>query len=141
MSTMLDTSVLVAAFVRRHPRHDVAIGALRRADDLTIAAHMLAETYAVLTRLPTRPRISGGVARKLIRENLTARGRVVALSARDYDAALGRMADLGLTGGAVYDALIVAAAQKAKVDRFVTFNGADFRRVWPEAGDRLAVLG
>jgi len=138
MGTMLDTSVLVGAFVRRHPRHEVAIGVLRQAVNLTIAAHTLAETYAVLTRLPTRPRISGGVARKLIRENLTARGRVVALTARDYDAALGRMADLGLTGGAVYDALIVQAALKAKVDRLVTFNGANFRRAWPEAGERLS---
>ena len=140
MRTMLDTSVLVSAFVRRHPRHAVAIECLRQAGDLRIAAHSMAETFAVLTRLPTRPRITGGVARKLIRENLSSRGKLVALSPRDYDAALGRMCDLGLTGGAVYDALIVQAALKAEVIRFVTLNGSDFRRVWPEAGDRLVVL-
>ena len=137
---MLDTSVLVPAFVSRHPRHSIAIEALSAAEDLRVAAHTLAETLAVLTRLPTRPRISGGVARRLLRENVTARGEVVALTVQDYDDALDRAAGLGVTGGAVYDALILQAAIRAEVDRFVTLNGQDFRRIWPEAGDRLVVL-
>jgi len=44
---------------------------------------------------------------------------------------------LGLTGGIVYDALIAFAARKAKVDRMLTFNVSNFRRVWPEGGDRI----
>jgi predicted nucleic acid-binding protein len=144
MKALLDTSVLVPAFVARLQRHHAGVSCLRRArrrgNTLHVAAHSLAETYAVLTRLPMRPRISGGLARKLIRENLASAAQVVALSARDYEAALGRMADLGLNGGAVYDALIVQAALKADVDRVFTFNGSDFARVWPEAGDRLEIL-
>jgi predicted nucleic acid-binding protein len=144
MKVLLDTSVLVPAFVCSLPRHGVGLSCYRNAlsagSELFVAAHSLAEVYAVLTRLPVRPRISGGMARRIIRENIGAEARVVSLGARDHDAVLDRMADLGLTGGTVYDALIVQAALKAKVDRLFTFNGAHFRRVWPGAGDRLAVL-
>jgi hypothetical protein len=37
----------------------------------------------------------------------------------------------------VYDALIVCAAEKAGTDRLLTLNVEHFRRVWPDAGDRL----
>ncbi|MEN8148526.1 MAG: PIN domain-containing protein [Planctomycetota bacterium] len=140
MRTLLDTSVIVPALVARHPHHAVAIDRLRSAGGLRIAAHSLAEAWAVLTRLPSRPRISGGMARKLLRENLTTRGKVVSLTVRDHEAALERADGLGLAGGAVFDVLVVQAALKAEVDRLVTFNGSDFRRVWPEAGGRLEVL-
>jgi len=144
VKALLDTSVLVPAFVGSLPRHAPALACYRTSlaegNELFVAAHSLAEVYAVLTRLPVRPRISGGAARRIIRENIVARSRVVSLAARDHDAVLDRMADLGLTGGTVYDALIVQAALKAKVDKLFTFNAAHFRRVWPRAGDRLAVL-
>jgi predicted nucleic acid-binding protein len=42
------------------------------------------------------------------------------------------MADLGLSGGIIYDALIAKAAQKSKVDHLLTYNVDDFKRIWPE---------
>ena len=42
------------------------------------------------------------------------------------------MAELGLSGGVIYDALISRVAQKSRVDHILTFNIDDFRRVWPE---------
>ena len=42
------------------------------------------------------------------------------------------MADLGLSGGMVYDALIAKAAQKSGVERLLTFNADDLTRLWPE---------
>lgn len=144
MKLLLDTSVLIPAFVRSLPRHEMGLNCYRDAlstgNELLVAAHSLAEVYAVLTRLPVSPRISGGVARRIIRENIGAKARVVSLGARDYDAVLDRMADLGLTGGTIYDALILQAALKAKADKLFTFNGAHFRRAWPGSEDRLVVL-
>jgi predicted nucleic acid-binding protein len=141
---LLDTSVLVAAFVEHHPRHAASLAchrdALRADEGLCIAAHSLAEVYAVLTRLPVRPPIAPGVARRLVRENLLGGAKVIEMDREDYAAVLDRMADNALTGGAIYDALVVQAALKADVDRVHTWNGADFRRVWPEAGSRLDVL-
>ena len=144
MKLLLDTSVLVPAFTRGLPRHRTALACYRDSvatgNELCVAAHSLAEVYAVLTRLPVRPRITGGVARRMIRDNLSSMARIVTLSARDHESVLDRMADLGLTGGSVCDALIVQAARKARADRLLTLNGAHIARVWPDAGERLVVL-
>ena len=46
---------------------------------------------------------------------------------------------LGLTGGMIYDALVVTAAEKAGAEKLVTFNPDHFRRVWPE-GEALITV-
>jgi predicted nucleic acid-binding protein len=138
---LFDTSVLVAASVAAHPDHRRALPWLERARarqfEFLVAAHSLAETYAVLTSLPIKPRISPAIARRLVLENAERPATVVALSARDYGAVLDAMADRGMAGAIVYDALLVRAAEKAGVDRLLTLNIDDFRRAWPDAGDRL----
>jgi len=143
-TALLDTSVLVAALVGDLPEHDAAAAVLRATLDgartLNVSAHTLAELYAVLTTLPVTPRISPGQAAELIRRNVLARARVVALSAEDYEAVIDRMTRLGLSGGAVYDGLHVRAAEQARVDRLFTFNGRDFRRMPPSPPTELVVL-
>ena len=61
MNVLFDTSVLVAARVAAHPAHRRARPWLRRAKGgevgFLVAAHTLAERYAVLTRLPTAHRL------------------------------------------------------------------------------------
>jgi predicted nucleic acid-binding protein len=136
-----DTSVLIAACVAAHPDHPRSVPWLERAKngqlDLFVAAHSLAEMYAVLSSLPLKPRISPATARRLVRENAERPATVIALSTRDYGLVLQRIADLGLAGGLVYDALIAYAAEKAGIDRLLTLNVDHFRRAWPEAGNRL----
>jgi len=135
VKSVVDTSVLTAAMVSAHPDHEQAVdwldGELSRKGALLVCQHSLAELYAVLTRLPLRPRITPDTARRLIREN-TARIRVIALNASDYSAVLDRMASDGFSGGIVYDALVVQAAIKAGADRIATFNISDFKRLLPE---------
>lgn len=141
MRVLLDTSVLVAALVRSHPRHAKARPWLARAlageISLVIAAHTLAELHATLTALPVRPRISPQTAQRLRKESLPEATKVVALTAADYELVVGRMAEQGLAGGVVYDALIARAAETARVDRLVTLNEGHFRRAWPEGEDRI----
>jgi len=138
---VLDTSVLVAAIVHVHPRHDRAFPWLVRARTREliplVCTHTLAELYAVLTTLPTRPRIGPSMARRLIRENVERTCQPIQLDSDDYRAALDRMAELGLSGGVVYDMLAVIAAEKASADTLLTLNLADFRRAWPEGVDRI----
>jgi len=93
--------------------------------------------YAVLTRLPLSPRIRPAMAEKLISENVRAHAEVVSLSAKDYSTVLSNAAALNLSGGVVYDAVIAHAARKSSVDQLVTLDPDDFRRVWPDAGDRI----
>ena len=59
----------------------------------------------------------------------------VPLSAADYAGTIKQLADSGFTDGVVYDALIVRAARKSAVDRLVTLNLADFRRLWLVMGN------
>jgi predicted nucleic acid-binding protein len=139
LKVFLDTSVLVASLVRQHPHHARALTVVRRVldghDQGCLAAHALAETYAVLTTLPVTPRIAPEAAQKLVMENLTGRFTIVALTAREYERLVGALPEHGATGGAVYDALHLACARKEQVARVYTFNVADFRRLDPEHAD------
>ncbi|HTP06477.1 MAG TPA: PIN domain-containing protein [Nitrospirota bacterium] len=141
MKTLLDTSVLVAALVEPHPDHQRALPWLTkersRSGELLIASHTVAELYAVLSTLPVSPRISPGLAWRLIHESVEPRVSIVSLTAADYCSLVKHLGTLGLSGGAVYDALIVKAAQKSGIDRIVTFNVNDFKRVWPEGASRI----
>lgn len=142
MKVLLDTSTLVAALVRSHPRHAQARPWLARAKRgelrLVVAAHTLAELHATLTVLPVKPRISPETASRLREENLPDATEIVALDAEAYRHVLRRMAELGLAGGVVYDALIAKAAEIAEVDRLVTLNEADFRRAWPDGEETIS---
>lgn len=142
MKTLFDTSIIIAALVESHPKHERAFPWLKQAKtktfELVIASHTLAELYAVLSTLPIKPRISPAVAWRLIRENIEAVSKVISLTSSEYSAVIKRLSTSGLKGGVVYDALIVRVAQKAGVKRLLTFYSDDFKRVWPE-GENVIV--
>ena len=135
MKLLADTSVLIAASCTDHPRFASAAPWLTRSaegeHELYVSQHSLAEMYHVLTVLPITPRISPREARALIDEGILPLSKVISLSTRDYKVTYRRMADLGIGGGAIFDALIARAAEKAEVERLLTFNVGHFRRVWP----------
>lgn len=141
MKVLLDTSVLVAALVEPHPEHERALPWLTKArlksNQLVMSSHSVAELYAVLSTLPVSPRISPGLAWRLIHESVEPHVTIISLTASDYITTVRHLSDLGLSGGAIYDALIVKAAQKSGVDRILTFNINDFKRVWPEGASRI----
>lgn len=130
--TLFDTSVLVTALVEGLPEHERAATEIRRAVngeyDACVAVHALAELYGVLTTLPLSPRITPEQAHRLVRHNVSSYMDVIALDGSDYDAVLERLTALGLSGGIVYDALHLRAAEKAGADRLLTFNRRDFLR-------------
>ena len=142
MKILFDTSVLVAALVQPHPLHYRALSWFRKARagefELIVSSHTIAELYAVLSTLPVSPRITPGLAWQLIHENVEPVASVISLSSSDYFATIKRMSDLGISGGAVYDALIVKTVQKSAVDRMLTLNLNDFKRIWPEGEKRIA---
>jgi predicted nucleic acid-binding protein len=119
--------------VEAHPAHGRCWPWLDRAKrhevHASVAAHSLAEAYAVLTTLPLRPRIPPVSAARLLRENLASALRLVALTQREYWAIVLDASIRGLSGGVVYDALIARAAAKARADVVVTLNPSDFQRV------------
>lgn len=133
MRTLFDTSVLVPALVAQLPKHAASRRWLDRAIagefDWYVSSHTLAELYASMTALPVAPRILPEEARDLIRANIVGRATIVALSADDYVEVIDALASDGLRGGVTYDALIVKAAVKAKVERLVTHNARHFQRL------------
>ncbi|MGQ9491211.1 MAG: PIN domain-containing protein [Anaerolineae bacterium] len=141
MRIFFDTSILIAAVVEGHPAHALAFPWLQRvkakADAGIVAAHSLAEMYAILTRLPMRPAIPPDIAREIIAVNVLDTCEVVTLSAADYVTLLNHLAALKIAGGAVYDALLLHAAAKAGVDQMVTLNAHDFRRIYPALADKV----
>lgn len=143
MKILFDTSVIIAALVETHPMHNRAFPWLKRAManefELTVAGHTMAESYAVLSTLPIKPRITPLVARKLISENIEPNSKIISLTAGDYKAVIKQISELGLAGGIIYDALIAKVAQKSKVERLLTLNIDHFNRVWPD-GQKVIAL-
>jgi predicted nucleic acid-binding protein len=127
--------------VEAHPAHEQGLAWLKRVtsgrDKGLVAAHSLAELYAILTTLPVHPPISPSDAQQLIKHNVTERLEIVFLSDQDYIQVIEHLAALGIVGGATYDALILRAAANAKVDLVVTLNEKDFQRVYPNLADKI----
>ena len=100
--TGLDTSVVIAAFAPWHEAHTAARRAVT--PDAVVPAHVLTETYAVLTRMPEPFRMDAAtVAAYLARQ---WGGRVIAPDADLYESLAAAASMAGVTGGGTYDALV-----------------------------------
>lgn len=62
---------------------------------------------------------------------------VITLTQKDYIEAIDHLVEQSLTGGVTYDALIMWVAHKSEVDRVVTLNPKDFKRVLRELADKV----
>ena len=103
---LVDTSVAVALVVADHEHHRTVVDAVRdRA--LGLAGHAAFETSSILTRLPPPARRSPAAVARLIAHNFPATRFLSHHAAAEL---LARLGTLGIAGGAVYDALVGAAA-------------------------------
>ena len=107
--TLVDTSIVVAAFASWHEQHSVADNEVD--GKARLVAHCAIEAFSVLTRLPPPHRVSG----HLVRDFLTARfpDPYVGLNRAGYQRLIPRIVQLGISGGAAYDALIAMTAHAA----------------------------
>src|SRR5204862_5297747 len=131
MKVFCDTNVLVAACLRSHPHHNTARPILERVkagqDEGFVAAHSLAEVYAVLTCLPGGNQVAPTVTWQLISENILKDFTIVSLTSKEYAETLQKAAADGVEGGRTYDALLLAAAGKSGSDRIYTTNVRHFQ--------------
>lgn len=108
----LDTSVAIPLLIQTHRAH-AAVVSWWNGRNVALSGHAVAETYSVLTRLPGDLRVAPTDAARLLRERF---GQPLLLGpevAGRFPDILGR---LGISGGAVYDALVgLAAAQHGAV--------------------------
>jgi predicted nucleic acid-binding protein len=131
---LLDTSVAIAVIVEDHESHAAALEVVQ-GRRLGLSGHAWFETYSVLTRLPGANRRSPADALRLLAHDFTASGFL----GEDESLALGpEVARLGISGGAVYDALVGAAARQHR-RRLVTAD-TRARSVYETLGVELEVI-
>jgi predicted nucleic acid-binding protein len=138
MKSFFDTSVLVAAFLEGHERHERSFALFISADRKTAccAAHSLAELYATVTRLPGKFRLSADQA-LLFLDSVEERLDVISLDAREYRLAIREAATAGIVGGTIYDALLGWCALKARATRIYTWDVGDFQRLGTEIAEKV----
>ena len=104
----VDTSVVIAAFAVWHG-HRAALAALDRRPRLP--AHVLLESYSVLTRFPPPHRTSPAAATSFLETRFAE--PLLALPPADYRNLVESAARGGLAGGSIYDAVIAWTAKRA----------------------------
>lgn len=127
----VDTSVLVAGLLPWHEHHAAALPALQGglSEGMALPLPALIESYAVMTRLPAPWRLSAADAASLLTRSFQGRARIVSLDFMDAWPFLHEVVSQAVSGGATYDAHIVACARKAGATRLVTFNRRHFERM------------
>lgn len=105
---LLDTSTAIALLVEDHGAHAAIVDAVR-GRRLGLAGNAWFETYSVLTRLPAPLRRMPADAARLLSRDFPA---TVFLSEAESTALIDELARLRISGGAVYDALVGAAARE-----------------------------
>jgi predicted nucleic acid-binding protein len=134
----LDTSVLIAVAQVCHIHHTPSreLWNLCAGWQTATNTHTLAEVYNTLTAMPPGLRLAPRDAVLAI-ETFLKRLTPVALSAEDYLETLRRTANLGHSGGIIYDALHLACARKVKAEYIYTWNVRHFKMVAPDLADRI----
>ncbi|MGI8597599.1 MAG: PIN domain-containing protein [Thermoleophilaceae bacterium] len=117
-----------------HHRHVDAAQAAHGLVDLV--AHAELEAYSVLTRLPERFRAPAPAVARYLSERFP--GERLSLDEVERPALVGRLAGQGITGGAVYDALIAATAS-AHGHELLTLD-ARAARVYARVGAQFRLL-
>lgn len=132
---LLDTSAAVALLVEDHESHAATLEAVR-GRRLGLAGHAWFETYSVITRLPGGRRRSPAEIAALLAHDFPATAFLGDAAA----AALGpELARLGISGGAVYDALVGAAARQR--GQLLVSGDARARPVYEALGVRVELIG
>lgn len=108
---LVDTSAAVALSVADHAHHQATVRELGDRP-LGLAGHAAFETFSVLTRLPPPARRTPAAIAQLLARNFP-HSRF--LGAESATALLADLPRLGIAGGAVYDALVGAAANEHRL--------------------------
>jgi predicted nucleic acid-binding protein len=134
-SLALDTSVAVPLLLRNHAAHGEVV---RWWDgrEVALSGNAAIETYAVLTRLPGGARLSPADASRL----LAARFRPTLLLSAETSARLPQLlGELGVSGGATYDALVALAAAENGVP--LATRDARAKDTYQVTGATVVVVG
>jgi len=105
----VDTSVVVAGFATWHEGHRASVAALDRRPRLP--AHVVVESFSVLTRLPPPHRVRPNLVSAFLRTRFPE--QPLLLPPVEHLSLVEEATEAGIVGGAVYDALVAAIARHA----------------------------
>ncbi len=108
----LDTSVAIPLLVQTHRAH-TAVVRWWDGRKVALSGHAVVETYSVLTRLPGDLRVAPADAARLLTERFAA---PLLLGTEMAERLPDMLSELGIAGGAVYDALVALAAAEHGAD-------------------------
>ena len=131
----IDTSVAVPLLVRSHSAHKAVVGWWARRE-LALAGHALVETYSVLTRLPGDLRVGPLDAANLLAGRFAPpllMGEATALRLPHL------LSELGIAGGATYDALVAFAAAEHVAE--LATRDARARTTYERVGVMVTLVG
>jgi predicted nucleic acid-binding protein len=129
----VDTSVIVAALWRGHPKHELAYAFMTSGHELVCTQHAWAEVFSVLTSTALTPRRSPATI-FLIMRGIRPKISISPLTPADYEFAISVAVKSGTGGGAVYDLLHLAGARSVSADKLVTLNLRHFARFATDFG-------
>jgi predicted nucleic acid-binding protein len=123
-----DTSILIAAHQLSHEYHGPCLALISGVKQGTgyCALHSYAEVYAVLSGMPSRPRLRPTDVDAMI-DRIDRVFTPIALTRKEYRDIIVRHSKQGVTGGRLYDALILACAVKSEAKTIYTLNEKDFK--------------
>jgi predicted nucleic acid-binding protein len=138
MRDFFDTSVLIAAFWRGHAQHasSLRLFAAAHKEHSACGIHTLAEVYASMSALPVKPMIPPEQAFLFV-EEVRQRLTLVSLSDREYLATIQEASEQGLTGGRIYDALLLRCAANCGAQHIYTLNLKHFQNIAPRLAPRM----
>lgn len=138
VKAFLDTSVLVATFYGEHEYHEPSFELFLQQKKSTActAAHCLAEVFSVVTGMPGQNRASPDEALLFLRD-VRERFTLITLDEQEYLETLEDAATAGISGGAIYDAIIARCAVEAKAQAIYTWNVKHFTRLGPRVASRV----
>ena len=135
VDALLDTSTAVALIVADHTAHAITIEATRGLR-LGLVGHAWFETYSVLTRLPAGLRRSPADVRRVLDHDFHG---AWFLDSAVSAALMDELARLRIAGGAVYDALVGAAARHHDLPLLTSDRRA--LRTYDALGVRVQLVG
>ncbi len=104
----VDTSVAIPLLVQTHRAHSTVVD-WWGGRSVALSGHALVETFSVLTRLPGDIRLTPVDAAQLLSTRFAA---PLLLDSDDAAQLPGLLADFGVAGGAVHDAIVGLAAAR-----------------------------
>jgi predicted nucleic acid-binding protein len=138
LKAFLDTNVLIAVFQGEHIHHAASLRVFAPLDPPTgcCASHTIVELYSTLTRMPAKYRRSIDEV-MLVVDTVHQHLSTISLSSDEYLAALKSASALGITGGAVYDAMLAQCALKAGAEIIYTWNIKHYAQCGQDVVQRL----